>query len=332
MRIMSIASLVVPVCAFVGGWYVSAQDTSLPPLPQFSSGQVLTAADLNIIVDHIKEIEAKLEHLQLVSGELNGLKGPHLIFEGVNVHVRSGAGSTNDGTSEEDPATALTGLGNLVIGYNETLDSLERNGSHNLVVGSLHAYSSWGGFVAGLANSITAPSASVSGGHLNTAAGNSASVSGGVSNTAEGEGASVSGGLGNRANGVGASVSGGELNRADCEDNPNTAIEERACTVSGGASNEARGQAATVSGGEFNEASERYASVSGGQCNLASGRWSSISGGGDRSANCELAFGNEARSDLTSISGGRDNTASAEAATVSGGISLEATTIWAHIP
>ena len=43
---------------------------------------------------------------------INGLAGPHVIFEGANFHVRSGYGATNDWGS-------LSGLGNLIIGYNE---------------------------------------------------------------------------------------------------------------------------------------------------------------------------------------------------------------------
>ena len=53
----------------------------------------------------------------------------------------------------------MNGLGNLVIGYNQGrgpgLDN--RTGSHNLVVGSKHNYSSYGGIVAGLQGGITTP-------------------------------------------------------------------------------------------------------------------------------------------------------------------------------
>ena len=46
-------------------------------------------------------------------GPINGLPGPHVIFEGVNLHVRNGQGDTvPDG---DDP----NGVGNFVIGYNE---------------------------------------------------------------------------------------------------------------------------------------------------------------------------------------------------------------------
>jgi hypothetical protein len=60
---------------------------------------------------------------------MNGLKGPHVIFTGVNVHILSGAGMTNDGK-------APRGLGNLIIGYNELVPGYDnlRTGYHNLVI------------------------------------------------------------------------------------------------------------------------------------------------------------------------------------------------------
>src|SRR5262245_1997369 len=98
-------------------------------------------------------------------------EGNEVIFEGCNVHVRSGAGATD---------AAVNGRGNLIVGYNEELPSPEdRTGSHNLVVGRFHAYSSFGGLVAGNNNTVAGPEASVSGGISNTARGFGASVSGG---------------------------------------------------------------------------------------------------------------------------------------------------------
>src|SRR5262249_37844100 len=103
-------------------------------------------------------------------------EGNDVIFEGCNVHIRSGAGATD---------APVNRLGNLIVGYNEVGQPFEiRTGSHNLVVGPFHTYSSHGGFVAGHNNALLAPHASVSGGELNTASGADASVSGGVGNTA----------------------------------------------------------------------------------------------------------------------------------------------------
>ncbi len=145
----------------------------------------------------IADLEARIEVLEELTqfqsvepGEINGLAGPHLIFEGVNLHIESGSGSTDDGGFP-------TGLGNLVVGYNEEPFDLvagDRDGSHNIVLGPEHKYLSTGGFVAGLRNTISALSASVSGGQLNTASALFSSVSGGSDNTASGFVSSVIGG------------------------------------------------------------------------------------------------------------------------------------------
>jgi hypothetical protein len=153
-----------------------------------------------------------------------------LVVEGCNVHVRSGGGATD---------AAVNGLGNLIVGYNEGTGFQRRTGSHNLIVGPLHTYSSFGGFVAGQANNITGQFASVSGGQSSTASGTLSSVSGGRANSASGDLASVSGGDFNTASGFLSSVSGGDRNRAD----------GIWSSVSGGVSNTASGQESSVSGG-----------------------------------------------------------------------------------
>jgi hypothetical protein len=116
-------------------------------------------------------------------------EGTEVIFEGCNVHIRSGAGATD---------APVNGLGNLIVGYNEPSLSPDppdnRTGSHNLVVGRFHTYAGYGGFVAGVDNAVGGNGASVSGGSGNTAGGPAASVSGGAGNTASGRSASVSGG------------------------------------------------------------------------------------------------------------------------------------------
>jgi len=205
-----------------------------------------------------------------------------VIFEGANVHIRSGSGFTDDNTTQAafgvsffgdasgTPSETLTGRGNLIIGYDETsalsgtLSSGPRTGSHNLVVGPVHTFSSWGGMVAGFKNAITGISSSVSGGGGNTASGVFfSSVSGGEQNTASGQGSSVSGGGLNTASGNASSVSGGGQN-----------------TASGGSS--------SVSGGLINRASGDASSVSGGVQNTANGGSSSVSGGSHRSATDEF--------------------------------------------
>ena len=120
----------------------------------------------------VEALEALLQNVRLEPGEINRLAGPHLIIEGANLHVRSGSGSTDDGcaAAEDFRCDSLTGLGNLIVGYNERwLNQRNRPGSHNVVVGPYHAYASFGGLVAGRANEVLGVHASVVGGSGNVA-------------------------------------------------------------------------------------------------------------------------------------------------------------------
>jgi len=118
-------------------------------------------------------------YVSVESGIVNGLAGPHILFTGANIHIQSGSGNTND-------SGAPVGLGNLIIGYNGIPFTGTRGGSHNLVIGDEHSYSSTGGLVAGSNNVISGQSASVAGGEGNTASGNFSSVSGGSGHSATG--------------------------------------------------------------------------------------------------------------------------------------------------
>ncbi len=144
----------------------------------------------------------------------NGI--PIARFTGVNVQVVNGADQTT-----------VNGRGNLIVGYDEEYlrpsdfcsdgaynnqtdcvnngaywTNTFKSGSHNIVVGSGHSYSQYGGVVFGYRNVINRRYAVVSGGRYNTASGGYSSVSGGSSNTASGTDSSVSGGGGREATGV----------------------------------------------------------------------------------------------------------------------------------
>ena len=193
------------------------------------------------------------------------------LFSGCNVQIVNGEGDTE--TTNE--------LGNLIVGYNKNEFGASRSGSHNLVVGDHHEYSSFGGFVAGVANTIVGQYASVSGGEGNTASGDHASVSGGYGNIASANHASVSGGFDNVASGLGgSSVSGGNLNVASGP----------YASVSGGVRNTASDWYSSVSGGIENVASQFYASVSGGSINEASGAAASVGGGNGQIASGAYQF------------------------------------------
>ena len=197
---------------------------------------------------------------------IGSFDGTTLQFSGINVQIVSGAGSTG---------APVNGKGNLIVGYDAITTSPTQTGSHNVIIGDEHTFTTYGGLVAGSHNAITGVSASVSGGVNNTASAQNASVSGGAGGHASGVDASVSGGNSNTASGPGASVSGGGGNTAS----------GFGASVSGGLNNIASSGSLgltsnnSISGGGGNTASGTNASVSGGVNNVASGDGSSISGG-----------------------------------------------------
>lgn len=121
------------------------------------------------------------KYVKVDPGTINGLKGPHVIFHHANVHVESGSGTTAE-------ASALSGLGNLIVGYNEmpTVQGWSRAGSHNLIVGQSHSYSSTAGAVFGISNMISGQYATILGGNQNRAGGLSSSILGGYLLTVNG--------------------------------------------------------------------------------------------------------------------------------------------------
>ena len=175
----------------------------------------------------------------LVNCMASSSESDEVIIQGCDFIVRGNGGSTH-------PTTAQTGKGNLIVGHNEGTGL--KTGLNNIIVGSGHTYTSTGGAVFGRENTISAASATVTGGYGNTASGESASVSGGKDNTASRSAASVSGGNLNIASGFYSSVSGGWENIAS----------NGAASVSGGFNNTANGYIASVSGGKDNTASTDY--------------------------------------------------------------------------
>jgi hypothetical protein len=118
---------------------------------------------------------------------INGVKGPHVIFTGVNLHVRSGSGSTGDNGTP-------TGLGNLIVGYNEGPHpdpTSGRTGSHNIVAGTLNAFTSSAGLVMGYQNWVQGEYATILGGRGNLALGRASAILGGPTNFAGSENQTV---------------------------------------------------------------------------------------------------------------------------------------------
>lgn len=140
-------------------------------------------ADFNTLNARYQEF---FDYVAVEPDNIHGINGPHVLFTGTNVHIRTHRGYTEDFGS---------GSGNLIIGYNEDLTGNPRTGENNLIVGPAHSYSSWGGFIAGFGNFAEGASASVSGGTANKAGGDVSSVSGGTGNAARGRASSIRGGL-----------------------------------------------------------------------------------------------------------------------------------------
>ena len=219
----------------------------------------------NDLAERVAALESAVSALEAKTADMSvtTVDGyPVVRFSGVNVQVVSGSGTTGG---------VVNGTGNLIVGYNSN-SSDTRTGSHNLIVGDLHSYSSHGGLVAGWNNTLSGVGASVTGGVANTASGERSSVTGGAANTASGRWSSVSGGGNNQASGEKSSASGGESNLAS----------GTLSSVSGGDDNAATNSHSSVSGGGSNLASGTRSSVTGGFDNIAEGAWSSVSGGQKR--------------------------------------------------
>jgi hypothetical protein len=172
-----------------------------------------------------------------------GVVGPNITFHGANIHVVSGSGSTTDNGNP-------TGLGNLIVGYNENpatstlpdpntslgpnpLVLGDRSGSNNLVIGRWNRFNrlSFGGLVAGENNTIAGEGATVVGGARNTASGQDAAILAGYDNISSSPQSAIVGGNQNRALVYQSSILGGVFNVTN---GPCTAIVGGATNVCGG--------------------------------------------------------------------------------------------------
>lgn len=182
--------------------------THIGPVQAKSPGVSLAS-----LVKRLNADEATIAALKAKTAPLS-VSGTDLTIKGVNVHIVDGSGSTDDFVFVGTKHKRLTGLGNLIIGYNGFRGGKRdvRTGSRNLVLGDENNYSSYGGMVAGQTNSISGHYASVTGGLVNTASNSYAMVNGGQNNVASGYIASISGGFQNTASNNFATVNGGSSN------------------------------------------------------------------------------------------------------------------------
>ena len=166
----------------------SGDSNGVPPGQPFQALQ----SQIDALKAQVASLQQQLQDLlawQQPVSQCVWSNGHNVVVEECNLQVVNGMGQTN----------TTNGLGNLIIGYGEGGPLLQRGGSHNLIIGPKHSFSSYGGLVAGVANEISAPHASVCGGADNVAEGIAAAVSGGKENTASGNAATVIGGKGNVA-------------------------------------------------------------------------------------------------------------------------------------
>lgn len=200
-------------------------------------------ADANTEIDALQAtVQAQSTTLASLNGRTNSLEaktasitvsGDEVFFTGVNLHVRSGAGSTD---------AAPNGRGNLILGYNEprvTPSPSVRTGSHNLVLGLRNSYTRFGGIVGGVDNLISGDHASVISGDGNQATGGQSVIVSGTGGLADDVTAVVIGGFQNRATGF------------------------RSVTVSGW-QNDAQGSYSAILGGDTNVATATESSIGGG--------------------------------------------------------------------
>lgn len=209
--------------------------------------QAVAATDLEVVTERLADVEADVASntsgLAATMSDLTGVEAktaalsattmdgyPALVVSGVNLYVTDGSGATDSGT----------GVGNLVLGYNETGDgvcsggtddgrnagglwfdcttcesgggtceSVTRTGSHNLVLGTAHAYTGHSSVVAGLAHQSYGDYAGHLGGMDNIVSDRFAVSSGGWNNQVNGEASVVLAGYGHVADAGQVSILGG---------------------------------------------------------------------------------------------------------------------------
>ena len=135
-----------------------------------------------MMMAQIIELQGQVEALQAsvipgLSDHVSVVNDETVLFSEVNLQVVNGQGTTS----------SVNGLGNLIVGYNES-DSLttERGGSHNLVMGRWNQYNAYSGIVHGLRNTVMNHESAAIAGSNNMVSGVRSAVLGGDQNTASG--------------------------------------------------------------------------------------------------------------------------------------------------
>ena len=216
------------------------------------------AATVTSLQAQVSALQGQVDTLVALLANVSRPDSDTIRFSDVNLQIVNGTGST---------AGTGNGRGNLIVGYNENTVSASRTGSHNLVVGIDHEYTSYAGLLAGRRNRISGSSSSVMG-YGNEVTANYGSIGGGYENTVSSIYSSASGGRGNTVSAAYASISGGR----------NNLVSGNYASISGGYHNVASGEYAFVGGGgganalDGNIAVAHYSAILGGLNNLTRGR------------------------------------------------------------
>lgn len=152
-------------------------------LPTRMSAVETTASSMDV---RTKVVEARTASMSAMT--INGY--PSLVFNGVNVHIRNGSGST----------TSNNGVGNLILGYDEvSTGQPEKVASHSLITGFGNTYKGYGLVMSG---------------QFNRVAGNYAAVVAGDGDTTEAALSALIAGIANKVTATGShgTIFGGQWN------------------------------------------------------------------------------------------------------------------------
>ena len=249
----------------------------------------------------IEALELLLSRMELttVDGKASYIFGPEqckypdgtpIESCGVNVYIRDGSGSTLTPKDKDE-----TGLGNLIIGYNELPSTQNplRTATHSIIVGNKHEYLTTASIILGIQNKIQETSLSLINGHKNIEIdGVLLTILGGFNHIASQLPYSVIlGGEQNTSTGRACVIAGGYLNHCKGKNS----------SIIGGLNNTTYGEASIIAAGLGNIISSTglYATIIGGLENLAEAVQSSILGGYNHKIHPE--------SNAASISGGKEN-------------------------
>jgi hypothetical protein len=206
---VALALLSTAATAVAQGQQVCVGGPSTPLLTPRSNGQCLgnftrttlaTESQVSGLIARIGALESTLSKVSYDPDGTNSNGKPTLTITGANLQLLSGSGNT---------AAAPNGTGNLIVGYDENAG--DQTGSHNILLGYGHRFTSYGGLIGGQNNALDGPLGAVLG-LANTvqAGGVRASITGGNGNTVLAENASVSGGAVNYVSGRNSSIVGGD--------------------------------------------------------------------------------------------------------------------------